>query len=690
MAWAHRAGMTAAENRQTAPDPSRPGPTQSRRRRKRWAGTIGGIAALGLVLTQCAGGMTPAAFDPVARAKVADLDMISSANGTVEAARSVPLAVRASGTLLKLDAAVGQPVRAGDVLAEVDSATAQQEVKLRRAAVDEAQARLSGVQAGIGRTVADRVANNASIRQSEVAAAGNRSTAAIAADVEKESAALNAQLVQQADDAATSDELQLRIEEKRLDEQLVRRDAALAKRDAAQAALTAAQDRTRTATAARDVQREELTALRQRIAQLQTARDDTKRAYDNALAEDERARQTAQAALAAIDPSALFTWAKSNALIKAEAAAVAAEKNVSAAEAATIPLQAAIEKATELVARFESEQATSQGRVEATVAALEGAQQGVESANRTREQAALALERSKRAAVVARRTAAVSARRDTQSTEAARQATAQAEAATAAMRAANRAKEQEGRPADIAAAQAAHRAALISLEIAEDRLRDYIVVSPFDGVITAVGAKPGEQVTSSTPIVTLMSTSGFRVRVGYPEIDAAQIRSGNPVTVGFDALPEEAARGTVELVEPTATVVNGVSTYFVRVLLDNAPDTIRVGMSATVKVLTGQRKDVVVVPLAAIGQNEDGESVVTVVLSSTEPGSPSASTEESVRPAEPESIRTAVGLASDGKPYKRRVKTVAVELGTSHDGNVEVVSGLRAGDVVELVTERSK
>nr|WP_236673144.1 efflux RND transporter periplasmic adaptor subunit [Comamonas sp. JC664] len=77
-----------------------------------------------------------------------------------------------------------------------------------------------------------------------------------------------------------------------------------------------------------------------------------------------------------------------------------------------------------------------------------------------------------------------------------------------------------------AAAQAAQAAA--GLRLAEEMLRDHSIIAPFDGVITSRTKNIGDSVamTPSTPIFTLVDTSGLEVRAQVPESVVDKIRVG--------------------------------------------------------------------------------------------------------------------------------------------------------------------
>ncbi len=636
-------------------------PLRKKKRGKKLIITIAVLAAGALGVSQLMGGSSTAIAAETVKVKRQDLQVVSSANGTVTAAQTVPLSFRTAGTITEMNVVIGQQVKAGATLAAVDSKVAKREIETQQAAVAEAQARVVAASTGAASSPKDRAAGAAAVEQSRAQTEANRRAEAEAARVSAQSATLNSQTVAQAEAQASTDALQLKVEEQRLTEQTDKRTAVLAKRDVAQANLDAAKAKVTTAQTNRNAARDDLTTQRQRNATLLATRDDAQRAYQKVVADDDRLRQAAQAAA---DPLIPFAWAKSTLITNAEAALATAEKALAAGEASLIPMQLAVEKTQELVGTAETEQATAQGRLDSAVEKIEAAQAAVDAANRTREQASITAQRSQDAVAVAKRNAELTTARDRQAVEASKQATKQSEVATNATARANAAKEQGGRPVDVATARAAVRSAELSLAQAKDRINDYRIVAPFDGVVTALAVKTGEQAVTATPAITIMTTTGFLVRVGFPEVDAARIEPGDTAVVAYDALPEQPAKGTVESVEPTATTVNGVSTYYARVLLDSTPATIRVGMTANVKVLTETRKDALALPLAAISQNENGESIVRKV------------TEDAKK---------------DDKSKKTRKVTIAVvELGVTNDGSVEILKGVSEGDTVELTSTAKK
>ena len=87
---------------------------------------------------------------------------------------------------------------------------------------------------------------------------------------------------------------------------------------------------------------------------------------------------------------------------------------------------------------------------------------------------------------------------------------------------------------------------------------------------------------------------------GYAEADIAKMAAGESATITLPALPDSTVTGTVTAVAPTSTVVSNVVTYDVTIALDDAPSTVKVGMTADVSVVVQTATDTLELPSAAI------------------------------------------------------------------------------------------
>lgn len=199
--------------------------------------------------------------------------------------------------------------------------------------------------------------------------------------------------------------------------------------------------------------------------------------------------------------------------------------------------------------------------------------------------------------------------------------------------------------ASVAAFQAAYQTALTNLGKA-------VLRAPASGVIKKTNFKTGEILTSTlaNPFAEMISFD-LILEASVPESDIAKIEVGQIAELMFDAFdPEEKFRATVVSVEPSATVVQDVVDYVVKLTMEKEDPRRKDGMSADVDVLVEQKPNVLVIPERAV-RDADGKKIVRVL--------------------------------ADGQPEDREVK-----LGLRGDeGMVEVVNGLNEGEQVITSTK---
>ncbi|MBP7142078.1 MAG: efflux RND transporter periplasmic adaptor subunit [Opitutaceae bacterium] len=158
--------------------------------------------------------------------------------------------------------------------------------------------------------------------------------------------------------------------------------------------------------------------------------------------------------------------------------------------------------------------------------------------------------------------------------------------------------------ADAAAARLA--AAEAGLEQYETLLGYTNITAPFDGVVTMRYLDPGALVPAATAggnpqaaaIVTLMDYSTIRVHVPVPEIEAARIRTGQPVMVATESLPGKLFTGSVS--RHSGALDERTRTLLVEADLANPDLTLRPGMYANVKIGVEHHDDALLVPAAAL------------------------------------------------------------------------------------------
>lgn len=205
----------------------------------------------------------------------------------------------------------------------------------------------------------------------------------------------------------------------------------------------------------------------------------------------------------------------------------------------------------------------------------------------------------------------------------------------------------------ISADQAAIEVAKAGLDEAQSNLKATILRSPVKGTVASISIEKGDTATAGTAVATVIPKASYQIVASFSEADALKLAVGQKATVTFDAL-SETAEGTVTEVDilPTTSTTGSVTTYNATITIDEAPDDVRQGMSASVVVTTDEASDVLWVPTAAV-TTAGGQSTVTVRTNGVD-------------------------------------STVVVETGLEGDSGTEITSGLTEGQQVVIDTSSTE
>jgi HlyD family secretion protein len=186
------------------------------------------------------------------------------------------------------------------------------------------------------------------------------------------------------------------------------------------------------------------------------------------------------------------------------------------------------------------------------------------------------------------------------------------------------------RKEEIAASEADVAQATAQLRSYQTKLEDTLVRAPFSGTITRKFAQEGDFVTpttaaSSSDGATSASiaelSSGLEVEAKVPEASIARIHTGQQVEIRSDAYPNKTFKGSVRLVAPRAAQDSssqgsqssgGVTSFRVKVALQTGQDLLKSGMNVKLSFISNKIHNALVVPLAAIVTQKDGQSGVWV------------------------------------------------------------------------------
>ena len=203
-----------------------------------------------------------------------------------------------------------------------------------------------------------------------------------------------------------------------------------------------------------------------------------------------------------------------------------------------------------------------------------------------------------------------------------------------------------------ASAKASYNAALAKERQAQSELKrsksskdDYIIKAPLNGtVLNDYSISAGAMISPSSPILDIADLSRLKATLKIPESKIFTVKKGMPVTIRFDALPNEEFKGYVtatdQYVEPSTRTSN------VEIELDNkaAGGKLRPGMFGQASITEREAKNVIAIPESSLHSSESGFYVL---------------------------------VAESGKA-KQRVISVGIRQGSL----VEITKGLKTGDKV--------
>jgi HlyD family secretion protein len=167
--------------------------------------------------------------------------------------------------------------------------------------------------------------------------------------------------------------------------------------------------------------------------------------------------------------------------------------------------------------------------------------------------------------------------------------------------------------ADLASARSQLSSAAVSVDRAKYAIEQATLISPIDGQIALLNYKKGDIIIkdSAKAMASIINNDTLFIEVNIEESDINKVKVGQKAYATFDAVDGLELAGEVSFISLTSeSSSNGIVTYLVRVLFTNSNDAqIREGMTANVKFVTAEAKDVLAIPVAAVRNIKDQISV---------------------------------------------------------------------------------
>jgi HlyD family secretion protein len=196
-----------------------------------------------------------------------------------------------------------------------------------------------------------------------------------------------------------------------------------------------------------------------------------------------------------------------------------------------------------------------------------------------------------------------------------------------------------------------------SLKQLEEQLSYTTIVAPMDGVILSRDVEIGDAVSSILVLgstATLVMTEGdineVYVQGKVDEADIAHVYMAQPARIKVESFRDRVFQGKVTKIAPLGVEKDNVTTFEVRVSIDNPGGELKANMTANAEILMDEHKGVLTVPESAVMYDSQKKATVEI----------------------------------PDKKQKEGKRKVAVTVGLSNGSVTEILSGLKEGDQVVL------
>jgi HlyD family secretion protein len=196
-----------------------------------------------------------------------------------------------------------------------------------------------------------------------------------------------------------------------------------------------------------------------------------------------------------------------------------------------------------------------------------------------------------------------------------------------------------------------------SLKQLEEQQGYTTILAPMDGVILSRDVEIGDAVSSilvQGSTATLMMTEGdineVYVQGTVDEADIAHVYLGQPARIKVESFRDRVFNGKVTKIAPLGVEKDNVTTFEVRVSIDNPGGELKANMTANAEILLDEHKGVLTVPENAVIYDSQKNASVEI----------------------------------PDKKQKEGKRKVAVKVGLSNGSVTEILSGLKEGDQVVL------
>lgn len=251
---------------------------------------------------------------------------------------------------------------------------------------------------------------------------------------------------------------------------------------------------------------------------------------------------------------------------------------------------------------------------------------------------------------------------------------------------------------EVEVAQANIQLTQAQLARAQADLNNSVIRSPIDGVIIKRTVELGQTVAASFTTPTMyqiaQDLTKMQIDTSVSEADVGALKEGQQARFVVDAYPDKEFEARMRQFRLAANVVQNVVTYNVVLDVDNRDELLKPGMTAQVRLLVGNRENVLRIPTAALRfrlSDEEVERQAKLAKGAAPAGAGAAAGDTAAAmdapPEDDAGFRTKADLTRSFRIYtldaKNQPKPMDIKIGLSNFRYTEVVGGaLKKGDKV--------
>ncbi len=211
--------------------------------------------------------------------------------------------------------------------------------------------------------------------------------------------------------------------------------------------------------------------------------------------------------------------------------------------------------------------------------------------------------------------------------------------------------------AKIAQSQATVEQDQANLKQLDEQLSYTDIVSPIDGIVLSRDVEMGDAVSSilvlgssATLVMTLGDTSEVYVKGKVDESDIGKVYLGQKARIKVESFKDKTFDGKVTKISPMGVEKDNVTTFEVRVSIQNPGGELKAEMTANAEIILDEHKNVLQIPEGAIIYDKDKKAFVDI----------------------------------PNPKGKDGMDKIAINIGISNGAKTEVLSGLKEGQEVVL------